>query len=167
VLQAEPAALLRMCQLRREFALGGLAAARFALPEADVAALRLSEWLDARVAGASVDSAVSQLAAHRPDGEDEDDEAGAGDGDGRPALDFDTLRAPLSPPQRLMLCLDVAAAAAAAPRMCRRLLGQAGALLPEAQQAAQARAPALMRPWLVRHARRLCVGTLPSESETR
>jgi len=125
VLQAEPAALLRMCQLRREFALGGLAAARFALPEADVAALRLSEWLDARVAGAS---------------EDEDDEAGAGDGDGRPALDFDTLRAPLSPPQRLMLCLDVAAAAAAAPRMCRRLLGQAGALLPEAQQAAQARA---------------------------
>ena len=138
MLQAEPVALLRMCQLRREFALGGLAAARFALPEADVAALRLSEWLDARVAGASVDSAVSQLAAHRPDGEDEED--GDGDGDGRPALDFDTLRAPLSPPQRLMLCLDVAAAAAAAPAMCRRLLGQAGAQLPEAQQAAQARA---------------------------
>ena len=35
MLQAEPTALLRMCQLRREFALGGQAARRFALPEAE------------------------------------------------------------------------------------------------------------------------------------
>lgn len=102
VLQAEPTALLRMCQLRREFALGGQAVRRFALPEAEacpwacrvaaccmaalcwalawdvcaevlvfggwqVAALQLSEWLDACVAGASVDAAVSQLAARGAD----------------------------------------------------------------------------------------------------
>lgn len=48
----------------------------------------------------------------------------------RPALDFQTLRAPLSPVQRLLLCLDVAAAAAGTPGMCRRLLTQAEALLP-------------------------------------
>ena len=42
VLQAEPTALLRMCQLRREFALGGQAARRFALPEAEV---RLGLWV--------------------------------------------------------------------------------------------------------------------------
>ena len=47
-----------------------------------------------------------------------------------PALDFQTLRAPLSPVQRLLLCLDVAAAAAGTPGMCRRLLTQAEALLP-------------------------------------
>ncbi|KAK9842213.1 hypothetical protein WJX81_000852 [Elliptochloris bilobata] len=123
VLQAEPTALLRMCQLRREFALGGQAARRFALPKAEVAALQLSEWLDACVAGANVDSAVSQLAAGGA--ESAEDSA-------RPALDFETLRAPLSPVQRLLLCLDVATAAAASPGMCRRLLAQAEALLPEA-----------------------------------
>ncbi len=48
----------------------------------------------------------------------------------RPALDFETLRAPLSPAQRLLLCLDVAVATAASPGMCRRLLAQAEALLP-------------------------------------
>lgn len=48
----------------------------------------------------------------------------------RPALDFQTLRAPLSPVQRLLLCLDVAAAAAGTPGMCRRLLAQAQTLLP-------------------------------------
>jgi hypothetical protein len=63
VLQAAPATLLLMCGARSQYDLGTAAAARYALPAADLAAFRLAEWVEAAVSAASLESAVSAVAS--------------------------------------------------------------------------------------------------------
>jgi hypothetical protein len=56
-----------MCGARSQYDLGSAAAARYALPAADVAAFRLGQWVEDAVAAASVESAVSAVAAIEQD----------------------------------------------------------------------------------------------------
>ena len=63
VLTVAPAALLDICEAHAAYDLGDAAAQHYALPAAAVARLQLAKWVEAAVAAASVDSAVSKVAA--------------------------------------------------------------------------------------------------------